>query len=118
MQAIQSTDASIRRHALRVLQLSLAAFSLAGPAVAQTGPSPRPGAAAAATTATNTATNAADSSTAEAAFQRADADKDGQLSKAEAAQMPAVAQRFDELDSNRDGQLSLAEFLAGVMPKK
>jgi hypothetical protein len=50
---------------------------------------------------------------AEDAFRRADANKDGKLSREEAAAIPAVAARFDELDANKDGFLSLEEFLTG-----
>ncbi len=50
----------------------------------------------------------------EAAFERADTNKDGKLSPQEAAQMPAVAQRFKELDTDKDGALSRAEFEKGV----
>eukprot|EP01136_Pigoraptor_vietnamica_P009559 Opistho-1_new@3080 len=46
----------------------------------------------------------------EAAFQRADADRDGKLSRQEAERFPAVAQRFDQIDSNRDSFISLEEF--------
>jgi EF hand len=67
---------------------------------------------------TQGADKAGDKSMAETAFQRADADKDGKLSKAEAAKLPAVAARFDELDADKDGNLSMAEYLAGVTPMK
>lgn len=108
-------DASIRRQALRVLQLTLASFSLAAPVMAQqTAPPQRPSQSAA----EQGADKAGDKSTAETAFQRADADKDGKLSKAEAAKLPAVAARFDELDADKDGNLTLAEYLAGVTPMK
>ena len=49
----------------------------------------------------------------EAAFGRADLNKDGLLSKGEAAQLPAIAARFGQLDSNKDGSLSLEEFAVG-----
>lgn len=51
---------------------------------------------------------------AQAAFQRADANRDGQLSAEEARQLPAVSQRFEEMDADKNGQLSLAEFNQGV----
>lgn len=38
-----------------------------------------------------------------------DADKDGLISRAEAATRPRLAQRFDSLDSNKDGRLSQQE---------
>lgn len=47
------------------------------------------------------------------AFNRADADADGKLSKEEAALVPTVAAKFEELDRDRDGLLSLEEFGAG-----
>ena len=46
----------------------------------------------------------------DAAFARADANKDGKLDKKEAEMMPAIAERFDQLDSNADGTLSREEF--------
>lgn len=52
--------------------------------------------------------------TASAAFDRADANQDGQLSAQEAAQLPAIAQRFKELDTDRNGLLSRTEFEKGV----
>lgn len=47
----------------------------------------------------------------EAAFKRADADKDGKLSREEAEHFPALAQRFDQIDANRDRFISREEFL-------
>lgn len=49
-----------------------------------------------------------------AAFDRADSNRDGQLSAREASQLPAVSQRFRELDTNQDGMLSRSEFEKGV----
>lgn len=46
----------------------------------------------------------------EAAFNRADANKDGKLDRQEAEHFPAVAQRFDQIDTNHDSFISLAEF--------
>ena len=45
----------------------------------------------------------------DAAFERADANRDGRLDRREAEQFPAVAQRFDQIDSNRDGFVSREE---------
>ena len=51
--------------------------------------------------------------TAESVFNRADADHDGRLSKAEVARFPVFAEKFDELDTDHDGSLNLSEFEAG-----
>jgi Ca2+-binding EF-hand superfamily protein len=48
----------------------------------------------------------------EAAFNRADANGDGKLSRDEASQLPAIALKFDDLDKNKDGFLSMEEFSA------
>jgi hypothetical protein len=45
----------------------------------------------------------------EAAFNRADANKDGKLDRQEAEHFPAVAQRFEQIDTNRDTFISLSE---------
>ena len=45
----------------------------------------------------------------EAAFGRADTNKDGKLDRQEAEHLPAVAQRFDQIDANHDSFISLAE---------
>lgn len=49
-----------------------------------------------------------------AAFDRADANKDGQLSAKEAKQLPAISQRFKELDTDNNGSLSRTEFEKGA----
>ena len=46
----------------------------------------------------------------DAAFVRADANKDGKLDKKEAGNMPLIAERFEQLDANADGFLSREEF--------
>lgn len=46
----------------------------------------------------------------EAAFKRADTNKDGKLSRQEAEHFPAVAQRFAQIDTDHDTFISLAEF--------
>ena len=47
---------------------------------------------------------------ADAAFQRADRNGDGRLSRAEADHLPAIAARFEQLDANRDQFISREEF--------
>ena len=49
-----------------------------------------------------------------AAFARADTNKDGKLSRQEAARLPAVEQRFDQIDTNRDQSVSREEFEAAI----
>lgn len=46
----------------------------------------------------------------ERAFNFMDANKDGNLSREEAAGFPNVAKHFDAADTNKDGTLSLTEF--------
>lgn len=46
----------------------------------------------------------------DAAFAKADVNKDGKLDKKEAAMMPAIADKFDQLDTNGDGFISREEF--------
>ncbi|MBW8722157.1 MAG: EF-hand domain-containing protein [Polaromonas sp.] len=51
----------------------------------------------------------------EAAFGRADANKDGKLDRQEAEHLPAVALRFDQIDTNHDSFISLAELTKAAM---
>lgn len=46
----------------------------------------------------------------DAAFKRADANRDGQLNRQEIEHFPALDHRFEQLDSNSDGALSPDEF--------
>ncbi len=62
----------------------------------------------------NAPAKAAPTQNAEAVFGRADANKDGKLSRQEAARIPAVEQRFDELDTNKDQFVSREEFEAAL----
>jgi Ca2+-binding EF-hand superfamily protein len=48
-----------------------------------------------------------------AAFDRADTDRDGRLSRAEAARLPTVGPKFEQYDENRDGYLSFEEYRTG-----
>ena len=45
-----------------------------------------------------------------AAFTKADKNRDGKLSREEAASLPAVAVSFDRIDSDKDGTVNKAEF--------
>jgi hypothetical protein len=47
-----------------------------------------------------------------------DLDKDGKLTKMEAAAVPALAQVFDQADSNADGSLTSDEYKAHVAKSK
>ncbi len=49
---------------------------------------------------------------AESVIARLDTDKDGTISKAEAAASPRMAQRFDTIDTDHDGKLTAAELTA------
>src|SRR3982751_1394866 len=51
----------------------------------------------------------------EAAFGRADSNKDGKLDRQEAEHLPAVAQRFEQIDTNHDSFISLAELTKAAM---
>jgi len=52
------------------------------------------------------------------AFGLIDANKDGKLSRGEAAGFRGVARHFDEADTNRDGALSRAEFESALSGEK
>ena len=55
--------------------------------------------------------NKATSTDVNAAFDRADANKDGKLSRTEAENLPAVAQRFEQIDTDRDTFVSREELI-------
>lgn len=48
------------------------------------------------------------------AFAKLDTDKDGRISKAEAAKGPKMAKVFDHVDADHDGSVSRAEMTAAV----
>lgn len=50
------------------------------------------------------------------AFEEADRDRNGQLSREEAASLPGLPERFEQVDSNRDGQISRQELQAAGGP--
>lgn len=91
------------------------------------------GAAAQSTTATDASAQSADTQTttsndasaattqgdpAKKSWADVDADKDGNLSKAEASAVPALGQVFDKADANADGSLSADEYKAYVSKSK
>ena len=51
---------------------------------------------------------------ADAAFNRADTNRDGRLDREEAEHFPALSQRFDLIDTNRDSFISREEFNQAV----
>ena len=50
------------------------------------------------------------SKSADAAFNRADTNRDGRLDREEAEHFPVLSQRFDVIDTNRDSFISREEF--------
>ena len=54
------------------------------------------------------------SRSADAAFNRADTNRDGRLNREEAEHFPVLSQRFDLIDTNRDSFLSREEFNQAV----
>ena len=65
---------------------------------------------------TGKAAMSAPTAASQAAFSRADANRDGQLSAQEAATLPAIGNRFKELDADQNGMLSREEFNEGAKP--
>jgi hypothetical protein len=53
----------------------------------------------------------------QAAFDRADTNRDGKLSKKEAEALPAVSSNFAQIDSDKNGSLSRDEFSKAVQPR-
>jgi hypothetical protein len=50
------------------------------------------------------------------AFQLADANSDGQLTRAEAQRLPIMPRSFEDTDLNKDGVLTLGEYQASFAP--
>ena len=55
--------------------------------------------------------NSATAKDVDAAFDQADTNKDGKLSRTEAENLPAVAQRFEQIDTDRDTFVSREELM-------
>ena len=89
-----------------VLVAALAFVSIAGAQGQTTSPAPSQGASAAADSVPANKDSSAD---VDAAFDRADANKDGKLSRTEAESLPSVAQRFEQIDTDRDTFISREE---------
>lgn len=53
----------------------------------------------------------------QAAFDRADTNWDGKLSKKEAEALPAVSSNFAQIDADKNGSLSRDEFSKAVQPR-
>ena len=51
-------------------------------------------------------------------MMQADTDKDGRISKAEAAADPKFAERFAKMDANRDGFVDRADFQARMEQRR
>ena len=64
----------------------------------------------AASTAGTIPPNKASSKDLEAAFKRADTNRDGKLSRQETEHFPALAHRFEQVDTDQNGVLSRDEF--------
>jgi hypothetical protein len=47
------------------------------------------------------------------AFQLADGNSDGQLTRGEAQRLPIMPRSFEETDANKDGVINLGEYQAG-----
>ncbi|MEM0515521.1 EF-hand domain-containing protein [Pseudoalteromonas sp. YIC-827] len=56
------------------------------------------------------ATTSVQASSIESRFKELDRNRDGAISKSEAAQEPALWSRFSSYDQDKDGKLSLREF--------
>ena len=93
--------------------LLVAAMAFGGIAGAQgqtSSPNPATGASAAAA-AGDIPSNSVTARDVDAAFDRADTNKYGKLSRTEAENLPAVAQRFEQIDTDRDTFVSREELM-------
>jgi Ca2+-binding EF-hand superfamily protein len=50
----------------------------------------------------------------DAAFARLDTDRDGRISRAEAAKGPRMSKKFDKVDADHDGYVTRAELTAAL----
>lgn len=91
--------------------VTLLAALTVGTALAAQGQTTDPGAAQPPSTQSAPSTQDTD-----AAFKRADVNKDGKLSRQEAIRFPAVEQRFDQIDTNKDKFVSREEFEKALKP--
>jgi hypothetical protein len=92
--------------AMTALRNCLAAALLAaagGVSLAQTAPAPAP---------QSPPANRWTAAQIQQAFELADTDADGRLSRAEAQRLPLMPRSFEDTDTNRDGVVVLAEYLA------
>ena len=105
-----------------VFALTAAMVMLAGPVAAQQAPgpaaepalAPAAGAIIAPPSVTTPAPRGWTAQQVAEGFMRADTNRDGALTRAEAASL-GIRQRFEEMDANKDGQLSRSELEAGVL---
>ena len=91
--------------------LLVAAMTFGGIAGAQsqtTSPNPATDASA---EAGSIASNTVTAKDVDAAFDRADTDKDGKISRTEAENLPSVARRFEQIDTDRDTFISRQELM-------
>ena len=91
-----------------------------GLALAQISPPPPSSTSPSSTSPSSTSPSSTGSSSASGssdAFAKLDADKDGMVSKKEAAKDKSVTAKWDTLDTNKDGKLDPGEFAAFEAPK-
>ena len=93
-------------------QTDAAATSASAQPASPTDAAAQPAATAPATS--NDASAATPANVSKKSWADVDADKDGNLSKAEASAVPSLGQVFDKADSNADGSLTGAEYKAYV----